>query len=79
MGGAGARTGAVVAAAAAAVIAKAGVAQLGLFPQDDIIPFSELMRAAGAWHTGYSHFLAEGFRNVDVLFKWYFWLFVFLS
>lgn len=62
MGGAGAGTGAVVAAAAAAVLAKAGLAQLGLFPRDDIIPFSELMRASGAWHTGSSHFLAEGFR-----------------
>lgn len=59
MGGAGAGTGAVVAAAAAA-LAKAGLAQLGLFPQDDIIPFSELMRASGAWHTGSSHFLAKG-------------------
>lgn len=58
MGGVGAGTGAV--AAVAAVLAKAGLAQLGLFPQDDIIPFSELMRASGAWHTGSSHFLAEG-------------------
>lgn len=65
----GARAGAVVAAAAAAVLARAGLAQLGLFPQDDIIPFSELMRASEARHVGSSHLLAEGFRNLDVLFK----------
>lgn len=79
MGGVGEGTGAVAAAVAAAVLAKAGLAQLGLFPQDDIIPFSELMRASGAWHMGSSHFLAEGFRNVDMLFKWYFLLCIFLS
>lgn len=46
-----------------------GQAWLGLFPQDDIIPFSELMRASGAWHMGSSQLLGEGFRNFDVLFK----------
>lgn len=59
MGGAGAGA---VAVAAAAVLARAGLAQSGSLPQDDIIPFSELMRAAGAWHTGSSHLLAEGVR-----------------
>lgn len=44
----GARGGAV-AAAAAAVSARAVLAQPGLFPQDDIIPSGELMRASGTW------------------------------
>lgn len=34
---------------------QAGLAQPGLFPQDDITPSGELMRAAGAWHMGLSH------------------------
>lgn len=78
MGGAGA--GAVAAAtAAAAVLARTGLDQVGLFPKDDIIPFSELMSASGAWHMGSSHLLAEGFGNFDVLFKSHLLLCAFLS
>lgn len=66
MGGAGARA---MAAAAAAVLARASLTQPGIFPQDDITPSSELMRASGVWHSGSSHLLVEWFRNFDVLFK----------
>lgn len=65
--------------AAAAVLARAGWAQPGFLPQDDIIPFSELIRASRAWHTGSSHLLADGFRNFDVLSKSELLLCVFLS
>lgn len=63
----------------AALLARAVLAQPGLFPQDDIIPFSELMRASGAWHTGSSQFLAEGFRSFDAFFKSDLLVCVFLS
>lgn len=77
MGGAGA--GAVATAAAAAALAGTGLDQVGLFPKDDIIPFSELMSASGAWHMRSSHLLAEGFGNFDVLFRSHLLLCVFLS
>lgn len=78
VGGAGA--GAVAAAAAAAAaLAGTGLDQVGLFPKDDIIPFSELMSASGAWHMRSSHLQAEGFGNFDVLFRSHLLLCVFLS
>lgn len=56
-------------AGAGAVAARAVLAPPGLFPQDDIIPFSELMRAAGAWHTGPSYLLAETHRESRCAFQ----------
>lgn len=52
-----------------AVLARAVLAPPGLFPQDDIIPFSELMRAAGARHTGPSYLLAETHRESQCAFQ----------
>lgn len=55
------RTGAVaLVSAVSAAAAAAGLPWPGLFPWDDIIPFSELTRTFGAQHTGSSHFLAKG-------------------
>lgn len=76
MGGAGAGAMAVF---SSSTLGQDRLGSAWLFSIDDIILFSELMRASRAWHMGSSHLLAKGFRNFDVLFKSDLLLCVFLS